>query len=346
VQDVILDIERWFAQKEAIALATVIETWGSSPRTVGAKMAVTADGDMTGSVSGGCVEGAVAAAGLEVLSTGVPKLLEFGVADETAWEVGLACGGRIEVFVREIDFDLFYTVKTEIENERTVSLVTVLQGEELLLGKEWVILEDGKTAGVVDEGLDEVITTAARQLMKSRKSQRVVLPYPANSEVVLDIFVDVMLPSPTLVIIGGVHIAIPLVNIAKTLGYKTIVIDPRKNFGTSSRFTSVDSLVQTWPDEALNSIDLDDSTAVVVLSHDPKIDDPGLKAALPSKAFYVGALGSRKTQEKRRERLLNAGLTSEQIDRLHAPIGLALGGRSPEEIALSVMAEIVRARYA
>jgi xanthine dehydrogenase accessory factor len=136
------------------------------------------------------------------------------------------------------------------------------------------------------------------------------------------------------------------VNIAKTLGYKTIVIDPRKNFGTSSRFTSVDSLVQTWPDEALNSIGLDDSTAVVVLSHDPKIDDPGLKAALPSKAFYVGALGSRKTQEKRRERLLNAGLTSDQIDRLHAPIGLALGGRSPEEIALSVMAEIVRARYA
>src|SRR5258706_353091 len=223
MRDVLEEVQRWLESGEHVAIATVIQTWGSAPRPAGSAMALTAGGKITGSVSGGCVEGAVVESGFRCLSTGRPQRLRFGVSDEAPGSVGPACG----------------------------------------------------------------------------------------------------------------------VAIARTLGYRTVVVDPREAFASAERFPDVDRLVSAWPDRALGEIGIDASTAVAVLTHDPKLDDPALAAALRSPAFYVGALGSRKTQEKRRQRLLGAGLDEEALARLHAPIGLPIGGRPPGENAPSIMAHIV-----
>jgi xanthine dehydrogenase accessory factor len=338
MRDILPDLTQWQAQGDPIALATVVQTWGSSPRQPGAKMGMTTGHRLTGSVSGGCVEGAVYETGMEVLQTGRPRLLHFGVADETAWEVGLACGGSIEVFVRPLDRALFAAVSAALAEERPFATLTLVSAPADLLGQELLLRDDGAVTGQIGGGLNEAALAAARAALQAGASQRLTLAEGAEA------FVEVCLPSPTLVVVGGVHIAIALAALAKTLGYRTIVVDPRKAFGTEARFPHVDQLVQQWPDEALARIGLTRSTAVAMLTHDPKLDDPALKIALPSPAFYVGALGSRNTQVKRRQRLLADGLTEAQLSRLRGPIGLDLGGRTPEEMALAVMAEIVAAR--
>lgn len=340
MRDILSDIDRWNERGEAVALATVIQTWGSAPRGVGAKMAMTADGEIAGSVSGGCVEGAVFETGAEVLQTARPTLLHFGVADDTAWSVGLACGGTIEVFVAPLDREWHAALRECLIAERAAATVTVVRGPDRLLGRKLLLTEDGQTQGTIGGEADELALAAARSALAAGQSTRVPLDLAEPAEV----FVEVYLPSPMLVIVGGVHIAIALANLAKTLGYRTVVVDPRKAFGTETRFPHIDRLIQAWPDEALNEIGLTRSTAVAMLTHDPKLDDPGLKVALPSPAFYVGALGSRKTQERRRQRLLAEGLTETHLARLHGPIGLDIGAKTPEEIALGVMAEIVAAR--
>jgi len=340
MQEIVPDIERWHALNKPVALATVIETFGSSPRPVGAKMALTADGEMTGSVSGGCVEGAVVEAGVEVLRTRKPQLLHFGVSDDTAWNVGLACGGQIDVFVRLMDWSLFKQLKEAMDHANPVAYVTVVRGPAPLPGKEMVVLGSGEVFGTISEELDAVVKTEVGSVFPRGASQQMILPVEGS----IEIFADVLLPAPTLIVVGGVHIAITLVALAKILGYRTIVIDPRRHFGSQVRFPDVDRLVHTWPDEALTEVGITPATAVVLLTHDPKIDDPGLIAALPSSAFYIGALGSRKTQAARRKRLLEAGFPESQVDRLHGPIGLDIHARTPEEIALAIMAEIVLAR--
>lgn len=340
MQDIIPDIERWHALNKLVALATVIETYGSSPRPVGAKMALTSDGEMTGSVSGGCVESAVVETGVEVLRTGKPQLLHFGVSDDTAWNVGLACGGQIDVFVRLMDWSLFKQLKEAMDRAHPVAYVTMLRGPAPLPGKEMVVLESGEVFGTISEELDAVVKTVVCTVFPRGESRRMILPVEGS----IEIFIDVVLPAPTLIVIGGVHIAIALVALAKTLAYRTIIIDPRRHFGSQARFPVVDRLIHTWPDEALAEVGITSATAVVFLTHDPKIDDPGLIATLPSPAFYIGALGSRKTQAARRKRLLEAGFTESQVDRLHGPIGLDIHARTPEEIALAIMAEIVLAR--
>jgi xanthine dehydrogenase accessory factor len=342
MREVLPEIDRWRAQGDQIALATVIQTWGSAPRGIGSKMALTRAGQIAGSVSGGCVEGAVVEAGAQVLKTNRPQLLHFGVADETAWSVGLACGGSIEVFVQPLDSTLYEAVHEAIFEDRPAALLTVVRGPDDLLGHELIVSENGNIVGVLGGGLDEPARAAARAALIEGESQRLGLPEIASEPV--EIFLDVLQPSPALIMVGGVHIAIALAAIAKTLGYRTIVIDPRRAFGNETRFPHVDQLIQAWPDEALSQISLTRSTAVAMLTHDPKIDDPALKVVLPSQAFYVGALGSRKTQTQRRRRLQTAGLTEDQLDRLHGPIGLTIGAKTPEEIALAVMAEIIAAR--
>lgn len=343
MRDVLPDIDRWRAQGEAIALATVIQTWGSAPRGVGAKMALTAGGEIAGSVSGGCVEGAVVEAGRQTLNSGRPQLLHFGVADETAWEVGLACGGSIEVFVEPLDAALYDRLRAALLDDRPSVAATVVRGPSQYLGHKLVLYDDGSAFGALGEPLDGAAIPAARAALETGESRRLILGLPGTAESV-EVFIEVSLPSPTLIIIGGVHIAIALTAIARALGYRTVVVDPRRAFGSATRFPHADQLIQKWPDEALAQIGLTRSTAVVMLTHDPKLDDPALKIALPSPAFYVGALGSRTTQAKRRRRLLDAGLTEAHLARLHGPIGLDLGARTPEEIALAVMAEIVAVR--
>jgi xanthine dehydrogenase accessory factor len=338
MRDILPDLDKWYADDKSIALATVIQTWGSSPRRAGAKMALTLDGKITGSVSGGCVEGAVYETGVEVLKSNRPQLLHFGVADETAWEAGLACGGSIDIFVKPLDLKFFRALRAAYEQEKQAVLVTVVRGPGELLGRAMLVEEDRTAAGSLSNRLDEQALELAGRTLAKGESYRVML----NEAV--EVFQEVILPPPTLIAVGGTHITIALMALAKTLGYRTVVVDPRTAFGNKERFSNVDRLVQRWPDEAFQEIFLTRSTAVAMLTHDPKLDDPALKIALPSPAFYVGALGSKTTQAKRRQRLLEQGMTEDSLNRLHAPIGLELGAETPEEIALSVMAEVVTAR--
>ena len=338
MRDILPDLDTWRAENKSVALATVVQTWGSSPRRAGAKMALTPDGNITGSVSGGCVEGAVYEAGVDVLKSNRPQLLHFGVADETAWEVGLACGGSIDIFVKPLDETFFPALRSVLAEERSAALVTVIRGAGELLGREMLVEENGTVTGSLAGGFDEQAIAMARETLMLGESRRAML----NEDV--EVFIEMILPPPTLIAVGGVHITIALMALAKTLGYRTVVVDPRSAFGNEERFPNVDRLIQLWPDEAFQQIPLTRSTAVAMLTHDPKLDDPALKIALPSPAFYVGALGSKTTQAKRRQRLLEDGLTEEHLNRLHGPIGLKIGAGTPEEIAISIMAEIVAAR--
>lgn len=339
MRDILSDLDRWLAELKPIALATVIETWGSSPRGVGAKMAFTADGKITGSVSGGCVESAVFEAGVEVLSTNQPRLLHFGVVNELAWEVGLACGGSIEIFVKPLDRETFQALRSVLKDERRAVLVTVIRGPAELLGRELLIREDGQITGTLGPKWDESVSYLAKETLSQGISRR----FRLNEDI--DVFIEVILPPSALIIVGGVHISVALSALAKTMGYRTILIDPRQAWGNSERFPHVDQLIQAWPEEAFRQIRVTQSTAIAMLTHDPKLDDLALQIALTSPAFYVGALGSKSTQATRRERLLEAGLSEAQLSRLHGPIGLEIGAKTPEEIALAIMAEIVDAYH-
>ncbi len=338
MRDILPDLDKWHAKDKSIALATVIQTWGSSPRREGAKMALTPDGKITGSVSGGCVEGAVFDTGVEVLKSNRPQLLHFGVADETAWEVGLACGGSIDIFVKPLDVRLFESLRSVLVGEQPAVLVTIVRGPNDILGREMLVREDGSVTGILSDELNESALNLAKETLAHGGSRRAMLSED------IEVFVEVILPPPTLIAVGGVHITIALMALAKTLGYRTVVIDPRSAFGNEERFPNVDQLIQLWPAEAFQQIPITRSTAVAMLTHDPKLDDPALNIALPSPAFYVGALGSKTTQAKRRQRLLDDGLTEEQLHRLRGPIGLEIEAHTPEEIAVSIMAEIVATR--
>jgi len=343
MKDLIPGIETWVADQEKIALATVVQTWGSSPRGVGAKMALTADGKIAGSVSGGCVESAVFEAGVEVLRSGIPQLLHFGVADETAWKVGLACGGQIDVFVEPLDENLLDLQRVELGSGRSYAVATVIRGPAQFLGKGMLVAHNRQVGGRYPLEADETVLSTVRQILSENRSQTFLYQTPGQEE--LEIFVEVIEPRPQLIIVGGVHIAIALTDIARTLGFRSVVIDPRRAFGSTERFARADQLIQAWPDEAFTQIQVNPRTAIAVLTHDPKIDDPALIAALNSPAFYIGALGSQTTQGKRRNRLLQSGVAEAQLARLHGPIGLKLGGNTPEEIALAIMAEIVAVQH-
>lgn len=336
MKDVIEAIDGWLSSGESrIALATVIETWGSSPRKAGARMAFTADGqDIAGSVSGGCVEGAVIEAGTEVLATGRPQLLHFGVADETAWDVGLACGGTIDVFVECLD-PAWYDMARELTvTGKRGAIATVIRGPAEKVGRRSFITGDEITAGALGDGLDDI---ALQTLRETHLSTRLA---PAGD---LEIFIDVFRPTPTLHIVGGAHIAVALTQMAGILGFQTVIIDPRRAFANKSRFPAADRLIMEWPDKAFAENPIDADSAVVTLSHDPKIDDPALRSALNSEAFYIGALGSRRTNADRGRRLAAAGFTEAQLERIHAPVGLDIGADTPEEIALAILAEVVAA---
>ena len=321
-----------------MALATVIQTWGSSPRRTGSKMVVASDGQFSGSVSGGCVENAVMEAALDVLKTDQARLLHFGVADETAWGVGLACGGSIDIFVKPLDANFFRSLRAAWTDEEAQSVhVTVTRGSVNMLGREVLIHEDGTITGDIADKRDKKILELANESLSQGKSQREAL----DDET--EIFLELISPPPTLIAVGGVHITVALMQLAKTLGFRTVVIDPRSVWGNQERFPNIDRLIQAWPQEAFLQVQLTRSTAVVMLTHDPKLDDPALKIALNSHLFYVGALGSRITNAKRRERLLNDGMNESQLSHLHAPIGLDIGAETPEEIALAILSEVVSA---
>jgi xanthine dehydrogenase accessory factor len=334
VRDILPDLGRWHAEGKPIALATVVETWGSAPRPPGGKMAVTADGSIAGSVSGGCVENAVVAAGKKTLSGGKAQLLHYGVSDDTAWSVGLACGGSLDIFLERLDPSFFAAVRDAMAAHKSVAVTTVIAGPEAEVGRKLALIEDGTTVG----GIDDAAVAETQAALTARASRRV----KAGER---ELFVDVLLPAPRLVVVGGVHIAVALVTLAKALGFRTILVDPRESFGNPERFPQADEIVSEWPDKALARLSPDASTAVAVLTHDPKLDDPALDRALQSKAFYIGSLGSKKTHAARLQRLSEAGFDQAALARIHGPAGFAIGAKSPAEIAVSVLAQLTAARH-
>ncbi len=336
MRDIIEVVNQWQQADQPIAVATVVKTWGSAPRKVGAKMAISAEGVMAGSVSGGCVEGAVVEAALASLDEQQATLLEFGVADETAWTVGLACGGMIDVFVSPLATEIQAQVSDWIETQQSGVVVSVLKGDGSLVGRQLTV-HNGEVRGSISAEIDPEIVQLAHAGLEQRKSQRVTL---ADGET--EIFVDVIVPPPSLIIVGGVHIAQALVEIAQVVGFRPIIIDPRRAFGSTDRFPDV-QLLQAWPRKAFLELPINRTTAVALLTHDPKIDDQAFEFVLPSEAFYIGALGSKKTAAARRERLLANGFDEAAIGRIQGPVGLDINAQTPAEIALSIMAEIIAA---
>jgi len=320
------DLARWLAAGEQVALATVVWAEGSSPRPLGSRLAVTGSGQMVGSVSGGCVEGAVFEEAQEVLAGGPPKRLRYGAVDETGWEVGLACGGKIEIYIEPLA-GVHRHLLAALEAEEIVALATRLDGSGHLLAWPDGRLEGDPRLAPELTGLFPGPTAGLRR-------------YPAG-----DVFLEVIAPPPTIVVVGAVHIAMPLVSLAQTLGFRVRLIDARRAFATRERFPTVDELVVAWPQDVLEAEDLGPQHYVVILSHDPKFDLPALQIALRSRASYVGLIGSRTTQAKRQAALREAGFGDPELARIHGPVGLDLGGREPAEIALAILAEIVAVRH-
>lgn len=330
-------VEGWLAQGQAAAIATVIATWGSSPRPVGGKLAVDAQGGMIGSVSGGCVEGAVVEEALRALEDGEPRLLTFGVPDERAWEVGLACGGTVRIYVAPMGPGhgasrrrLLSALLAAADAKRPAALVTDLAtGQQTLVDAE---RQQGETA------LPEAVRA---QVLEALAQDRSVLIAP--EEVEGEWFAQVWNPPLRLILVGAVHIAQALTPMARLAGYEVTVVDPRAAFASTARFPTGDgvTLVREWPDDAVAALAPDRRTAVVTLTHDAKLDEPGLRAALESDAFFIGALGSRKTHQRRLERMADFGPTA--LERIHGPVGLDIGALTPAEIAVSILAEMTLA---
>ena len=325
--DILETVNLWLAAGKTVALATVVETWGSAPRQDGAKMAVTSDMAMIGSVSGGCVETAVVSEMIDSLDDGKPRLLHFGVSDDTAWDVGLACGGQIMVYAEPLDAAWWQLITKQVNCSFTT--LTVLSGEragaKVLLG-ETLHMSVPLPLEILDQltriGQDATVTT--RTQIED-----------------WDVLIEVFRPSPLLIIIGGAHVAMALKQYALILGFRVLLIDPRKAFATPERFLDVEQISHDYSDKALQSIPLDCQTYVAILTHDPKIDDPALQTVLPSDVAHVGVLSSRRTHTKRLERLTALGVDSGLFSRIYTPIGIEIGAKLPEEIALSIMAEII-----
>ncbi|XXK32423.1 XdhC family protein [Rhodobacteraceae bacterium nBUS_24] len=302
----------WHQKGRGAVLATVVQTWGSAPRRVGAQLVVSGDGNMQGSVSGGCVEGAVVLEAQQALADGRSKILEFGISNGDAFAVGLACGGTIRILLEPIGAVLPEPMLKELvearAQRRAVAYVVNIQKE-------------------------------TRALEYSGHSNRMQMDRSGFEEDG-QTFVAVHMPPLRLVVVGAVHIAQALLPMARIVGFDPVVVDPRESFASPERFPDL-NILNDWPDEALQAHGLDARTAVVLLTHDPKLDDPALELALRSEAFYIGALGSKRTHEQRCLRLQEKGFSKDKIDRINGPVGLNIGAATPAEIAASIMAEMI-----
>lgn len=307
----------WHRAGKGAALATVIETWGSAPRQAGSQLAISGEGEMLGSVSGGCVEGAVITEALDALADRKSRVLTFGVSDETAFAAGLACGGTIRVLVEPVG-----------------------DGAEALPEPMLAALIAARAA----PRAIAVVTTPAtwdRRLLTPGEDPATDARFKSDRSGMEEDgrFIAIHNPPLRLIVIGAVHIAQPLLQIARTCGYAPTLIDPRGAFGSAERFPG-EIILDDWPDEALAALVPDARTAIVTLTHDPKLDDPAIRFALTSPAFYLGCLGSTRTHAKRVDRLKADGFTPDQIARIHAPVGLDIGAKTPAEIAVSILAQI------
>lgn len=331
MRDVLDELSEWTGRGEKVALATVVGVRRSAPRPPGAKMAVNEHGEIAGAVSGGCVEGAVIEIADSVIRGGPPRLEHFGIADDDAWDIGLPCGGEIDVWVQAYQPGRFEEVA---RSGGRAAEVTMLTGSSP--GAKLLLEADGARSGSLGAPeLDDDAARVASELLWAERSER------RGS-----LFYDVTAPKPRLIIFGAVDIAASLCALGRTAGWRPYVVDPRARFATPVRFPDAEDVIAAWPEDAFARLGgIDRATSIVVLTHDPKLDDAALQIALHSPARFVGAMGSRRAQEARRERLLAAGLGEQELARLSAPLGLDLGAVSGEETALSILAEVVAARH-
>ena len=330
------------------SMATVVRTWRSAPRPAGASMLVTDSGEAVGSVSGGCVEGALFDVGQEVLADGEPRSETYGVSDDDAFAVGLTCGGILDVFVERVDAQTWPElpgIAASIDAEEPVAVATIVSGPHFV-GRHLVVRRDRTEGSLGTSRLDDTVREDAIGLLESGTTG--FLHYGPEGERLgegLDVFVQSFAPKPQMFVFGAIDFSAALVRVGKILGFKVTVVDARPVFATTKRFPEADEVVVDWPHRWLSSQQVDSRTVIAVLTHDPKFDVPAITAALQTRAGYIGAMGSRRTHEDRLIRLKEAGVTDDQLARVHSPIGLDLGARTPEETAISIAAEIVQARW-
>ena len=348
MREVLSEVAGWAAEGRSSAVATVVRTWLSAPRQPGAAMGISDSGEALGSVSGGCVEGAVYDLGEQVLADRVPVLQRYGVSDDDAFAVGLTCGGTLEVFVERVDAESFPEVGAVAESVRSgdaVAIATVIAGRDVV-GARLVVWLDRASGSLGSPRLDAAVTDDVRGLLQQGRSG--TLHVGADGERRLDdltIFVESFSPPPDMYVFGATDFATAVVGIGKYLGYRVTVCDARPIFATPKRFPLADEVVVDWPHRWLPTVPVSPRTVLCVLTHDPKFDVPLLEIALRTDAGYIGAMGSQRTHVDRLERLREVGMTEAELSRLRSPIGLDLGARTPEETALSIAAEIVSLRW-
>ncbi|MDT8856100.1 XdhC/CoxI family protein [Paracoccaceae bacterium Fryx2] len=309
----------WAREGRGVALATVVETWGSAPRPAGSQLVISAAGEIMGSVSGGCVEGAVVTEAVDAIADGKPRLLTFGVSDDQTFAVGLACGGTIRVLVTPVGKVLPVAMLADLVQARAARRAVALL----------VHPETGEHR--LSDGPGDPLAEAIATRLRADRSGMDESGW----------FIGIHNPPLRMIVVGAVHIAQPLLGMARACGYDPVLIDPREAFGAAARFPG-ETILHDWPDEAVAALAPDARTAVITLTHDPKLDDPAIRGTLASPAFYLGCLGSPRTHARRLDRLRAEGVAEDQIARIHAPVGLDIGAKSPAEIAVSIMAQVTQ----
>jgi len=334
-------LDRWQGEGETVAVATLVRVCGSALRLPGARLGLTRSGKMVGSVSGGCVENDVFEHALRVLDTGQPVIVRYGAADPLGLAVGLSCGGSIEVLIEPFAAaEAWGALRRAVQDGRPAALAIALAPQPLV-GRKRVVFDGATCAGSIDTDLDDDITLALQRLIVEGGTRILSVPWRDDTA---SLFLEAFPAPQQILIVGGTHTAIPLCRMAKVLGFRVIVIDARRTYLSAQRFPDADELLEARPDEALAAA-CSDSTSVVILTHDPKFDLPALASALRSGARYIGILGSKRTHERRRVELREQGFTETDLARIRAPIGLDLGARTPEEVALAILAEILAVRH-
>lgn len=347
MKELLDDIERWRAAGKRVAVARVVDIEGSAPRDPGAAMAVNEDSEVAGSVSGGCVEGAVLTEGLSVLEKGKPKLVTYGIADDDAFAVGLTCGGTIHIFIAPPD-PLDEAINAALRTGEPAALATIIEGPGI--GARLLVRpgEAEPIGSLGDADLDRVVIRDALGELEAGRTgiRHYGVHGEARREEGVAVFIESFALPPRMVIFGAIDFTAALARLGKVLGYRVTVCDARAVFATPQRFPMADEVVNDWPDRYLAKIgdELGPRDAVCVLTHDPKFDVPAIHAALETKAGYLGAMGSRRTHDKRMERLREAGVDDTGLARVMAPVGLDIGARTPEETAVSICAEIIAQR--
>jgi xanthine dehydrogenase accessory factor len=352
VRDILDLISKWWEAGESFGLATVVSTFSSAPREPGAAMAVSPGGEVVGSVSGGCVEGAVYELAGEVSGSGQAVLQRYGISDDTAFSVGLTCGGLIDIFVEPVSRETFPglgEIAAAVRAAQPVAAATVVAGPGRT-GARRLIWPAGEraSAGSLGSGdrLDEAVDDDARgMLAQGLTAVRRYGPGGERRRDDLSVFVQSFTPPPQMLVFGAIDFAAAVARAGKFLGYRVTVCDARPVFATASRFPDADEVVTEWPHRYLERTATDARTVICVLTHDPKFDVPLLEVALRRPAVYIGAMGSRRTHADRLARLREAGLTGAELARLRSPIGLDLGARTPEETAVAIAAELIQLRW-